>query len=113
MGTNYYYDEPEEKCPACSHVKSDSRIHIGKSSFGWPFLVRVYPEFGITTLDAWKKILPSAGRIYDEYERDVTIDELMRTITERDHPNGLQRNDSDHIYGRGEGTWDYLEGEFC
>lgn len=129
MGTNYYCDEEDVVCPTCNHAKNGYNKHIGKSSMGWCFSLHVYPEDGINFLDDWRKFLSTAGRIYDEYDTDYTVDELMSIITDRSHkgswteedlaensavagPNGLARHDSRCCVGHGKGTWDYIDGDF-
>jgi hypothetical protein len=139
MGTNYYlvYKEP---CPECNRPFEE--LHIGKSSSGWCFSLHVYPELGIHTLNDWEKKFKNAYRIYNEYDQTVTEDEIISTIVERSFPRsipdeydyfddeydyfnyeanyavkgprGLVRHKIDGIncIGHGEGTWDYIIGEF-
>lgn len=78
-------------------------------------------------------------RIVDEYGREISFDKMMRIITERTYksdivpfgyndwehfyrsnhaisgPNGLARSiiGSVHCVGHGDGTWDYIVGDFC
>ncbi len=124
MGTNYYLRK--DYCPHCERYE---QLHIGKSSAGWCFALHVYPEQMITTLTDWKKLLAANGsRIVDEYGHEVPGAELLRIITERSWagrpielgtqdvhgPHGLGRHaiDGRFCIGHGEGTWDYLVGEF-
>jgi hypothetical protein len=130
MGTNYYAYDPSEYCEYCGRT-GDPR-HIGKSSAGWCFSLRVYPDEGINTLDDWKGYLRDKI-IRDEYGRRVSLDEMLKCITERSRrreeliseeilsrnhaelgPNGLLRSRVDDRFciGHGEGTWDYIVGEF-
>ncbi len=109
MGTNFYMHE-EPPCPTC-HRSKEMR-HIGKSSAGWCFTLRVYPREGINTLEDWKKLW--AGKTFeDEYGDSVSEEQLLDRITNR-HA-GVQRHtiDGSHCIGHGEGTWDYMVGEFC
>lgn len=137
MGTNYY--AYENTCECCG--RGDHERHIGKSSAGWCFSLHVHPDEGINTLEDWKLFLASPGiTIRDEYGTNVTQEELFKCITERswnrdnaktpygyaswdafhriNHskpgPNGLLRHvvDGRHCIGNGEGTWDYIVGEF-
>lgn len=123
MGTNYYLKSP-----------GDLLLHIGKSSGGWCFSLRVYPILGINTLDDWKSIFCDQHvLIEDEYGRFLTPAEMVNwiegrswaypgTYTEAFHaqnhsepgPNGLLRHKVDgvHCVGHGEGTYDYLVGDF-
>jgi len=130
MGTNYYW-YPKPPCPHCGREYDE--IHIGKSSGGWCFSLHVIPEEGIDSLadwqDKWKGI---ESFIKDEYGQEVGKNQMTAIITERScgpskvdqqwyddncaepGPNGLARHRIDGRYciGHGEGTWDYLVGEF-
>lgn len=139
MGTNYYLHE-KAPCPTCGH--GDDPLHIGKSSGGWCFALHVIPEQGINTLDDWVARWSVEGvSIQNEYEEAVTPAEMLKIITERngrcdwsvslgryygswqefhirnqseEGPNGLLRHrvDGRHCIGQGEGTYDYITGEF-
>ncbi len=135
MGTNYYVKS--EICKTCG--KSDEDLHIGKSSGGWCFSLHVHPDLDINNLDDWKRYLNSnLVTIVDEYGDIVSFERLMSNITERkwgrkrgpygylnwpefhrdnhseDGPNGLLRHkiDNQHCIGHGNGTYDYMIGEF-
>lgn len=136
MGTNYYLHR--NTCPTCGH--SDEPIHIGKSSGGWCFSLHVIPEDGINTLNDWYKEISKDGIVKNEYDEIVTIDELRDIVQNRGRdekweskpagysswqkfhsenyseqgPNGLLRHkiDGSHCIGHGEGTWDFIIGEF-
>jgi hypothetical protein len=123
MGTNFYIKDQD-----------GMGLHIGKSSAGWCFSLHVYPEHGINSLDEWKSLFCDPyALIQDEYGRFVTPAEMLDWITNRswdgaaqhpqiiydqNHaergPNGLMRSKVDgvHCVGHGEGTWDYIVGEF-
>lgn len=129
MGTNYYIwvDTPDG---------GSEKIHIGKSSMGWVFSLRIYEEKRILSLYDWIPLfLNSENVIRDEYGQQIKATEMLRTITvrgrdeapkwttaeyERYHaqpgPNNLVRHRQDSEYGRttthGEGTWDYMDYEF-
>jgi hypothetical protein len=131
MGTNYYiYTTAEDE------TKDPERLHIGKSSSGWVFSMRIYPERGINTLYDWLPIiLDSSNIIRNEYGSRITTDDLLHNITVRSRndpvnwseaefytnhaepgPNNLVRHRQMTEYGRtvthGEGTWDYMDYEF-
>lgn len=114
MGTNYYVKS--EVCEYCN--RSDEDLHIGKSSAGWCFSLRVYPDMNIHNLDDWKQYLNSIDNVVeDEYGDIVSFDKLMSTITERSwkgSPDNLLRHDIDdrHCIGHGNGTYDYMIGDF-
>jgi hypothetical protein len=84
MGTNYYV-EPPPCCPTCGH-RADI-VHIGKSSMGWRFTFRGYPEQGLTSAKAWFAYL-EGKRINDEYDRPVTLDEF-KALVERKKSDGV------------------------
>jgi hypothetical protein len=139
MGTNYYWHN-NPPCPTCGHAEEPK--HIGKSSAGWCFSLRIYPEDGINSLDDWKRLFESGGVIRDEYRADIPLAEMLETITERGRdprnqdivpwgysswdefhrtnysmpgPKGLLRHRIDGMgtcVRHGEGTWDYCVGEF-
>jgi hypothetical protein len=135
MGTNYYiWVKPGMTVPNAGECEL---LHIGKSSMGWVFSLRVYPERGINTLYDWLPIiLNSNNAIRDEYLRHITAHEMLETITcrsrdvspdwtpkewEMNHaepgPNNLVRGrivkEFDPGRTHGEGTWDYCNYEFC
>lgn len=127
MGTNYYLHY--NACPTCK--RGDER-HIGKSSAGWCFSLRVYPEDGISTLDDWKReFARSDTAIRTEYDTHIAPGVMVDHIVNREWPHprdpkffvenhavpgpaGLARHkiDGSHCVGHGEGTWDYFKGEF-
>ena len=141
MGTNYYARKPPEICECCGHEESFEK-HIGKSSMGWCFSLHVYPEEGIRTLEDWFAILGQEGYyIENEYGEIIPPEHFKQTVTERasqhdwskfdvggwykDEAHFHERNHSergpnyllrhkigDHCIGHGEGTWDYIVGEF-
>lgn len=126
MGTNFYLHE--NICQVCGRF---NERHIGKSSYGWCFGLHIYPDERINSLEDWKLLFDS-GEIYDEYGRRVSKDEMIDIITNRSHPdsnendewyaqnhaergpNNLARSKIDGVLcvGHGEGTWDYLVGDF-
>lgn len=85
MGTNYYITTGRKikccECPNCNGTK-DEILHVGKSSGGWCFALRVYPELGINTLKDWDILLKN-GQIKDEYGKDVSYTKMISEITER------------------------------
>lgn len=132
MGTNYYWT-PNYK-PPCAHCgrafEQEKQIHIGKSSGGWCFSLHVTDY--INDLVDWREIW-KAGTIFDEYDREISVEKMLEIITEREWasndrltpqwlhenhaevgPNGLARHkvDGKHCIAQGHGTWDLLPGEF-
>jgi hypothetical protein len=133
MGTNYYW---YERGP-CEHCGRDFEgKHIGKSSMGWCFALYVGEYEGPKNLDQWKERFHQPGSmIKNEYGDTVSPLDMLDTITNRESkpamgyewtaqeyaqnhaelgPNGLARSliSEGHCIGHGEGTWDYIVGEF-
>lgn len=127
MGTNYYLHTE-----ACSHCgRSDPPRHIGKSSAGWCFALRIYPDDGINGWAQWESLihLPNA-KILDEYGRTIPPEEMVKKITKREWsgramtaaearrtggepgPNNLLRHCDRVSRAHEGGTWDLVEGEF-
>lgn len=125
MGTNYYLVPPIELRPFVD------RLHLGKSSVGWCFSLRVYPRRGINDLSDWRSAM-SLGSIVDEYGEARSRDAMLAIIHReqcalrdpspewlaKNHalrgPMGLARHPIDHVHcvGHGEGPWDYIVGDF-
>ena len=132
MGTNYYWYE-KEPCECCGREFGDG-LHIGKSSAGWYFSLHIYPEDNINSLVDWAaRFLQKGSHIVNEYNETITADKMIDIITERsclplkkrsaewyreNHAhagfNGLVAHDVDgrHCVGNGDGTWDYIVGDF-
>lgn len=72
MSTNYYVEFNGEK------------LHVGKSSVGWHFAVRVYPDKQINNLNDWLELLVDIRHsLTDEYDQQVSFTDLVMTITDR------------------------------
>lgn len=131
MGTNYYYHDK----PDCEHCgRPHEPLHIGKSSRGWCFSLRVHPEHGINELSDWLPLWAKKGtHIRDEYGEIVLSDEMERIITDRERPKTSEFWDEEtyrrnfaepgpenlvrHSIGNGcvkhgAGTWDCIDREF-
>ena len=136
MGTNYYVtsDPPCECCGRGGELK-----HIGKSSAGWCFSLHVEPDNGINTLDDWQEFW-EGKQITNEYGEKIPPEKMLSIITKRGRepkwdkppmmygsweefhymnhseqgPAGLLRHrvDGRHCVGHGEGTYDFITGEF-
>lgn len=147
MGTNYFWTRRENCCEHCNRADEET-LHIGKSSAGWHFSLRVYPDEGINTLEDWKaRFAEPNSVIKDEYGEVQSVAEMIATITERGRDKTLEeclvangymfynsvqemltKNSAvrgkknlmahdpntryKHCIGHGEGTWDYIIGEF-
>jgi hypothetical protein len=130
MGTNYYYFQE----PKCEHCGRDfESLYIGISSNGWCFLLHVDSDLGINTLDDWRtKFKVKGSYIKNEYNEIISKSEIIKIITERfmqasilRKPDWLERNYAEPgpnnlvrskigrgCVGHGEGTWDYIIGDF-
>jgi len=127
MGTNYYLKTAP--CECCGLYDERNTMHIGKSSYGWCFSLHVGkwlndlkdgPE--AHNLEDWQALWNRDGWvIVDEERRTVTPQEMLSIITERSGEHGycrdgseLRRHDFDgkHCLGHGDGTYDYIAGEF-
>ena len=123
-------------------IPNEKKIHIGKASAGWTFALRIHPNSDITSLNDWIKVMGENPIIHNEYDERVTKEFMLRQITERGNPiapgfatretpagytswiqfharnhsvegpHGLLRRREDDETTHGEGTWDYVLGEF-
>lgn len=86
MGTNYYH-----RTNICPHCNRYDEHHIGKSSAGWTFSFRGYHDYDeleIKSYAEWLSILESGGVIYNEYGKEVTLDDFKALIeAKRNAPN--------------------------
>ena len=133
MGTNYYLHL--NPCPCCG--REDEAWHIGKSSGGWCFALHIFGN--IETLEDWKKAFYNPEtKIVNEYDEEISPEEMLKIITKRSWPNrsvpfdfdsweefhrvnhsepgpnGLLRHKigDGRCVGHGLGTYDYIQGDF-
>lgn len=115
MGTNFYLRDT----PACTHCSRgpDRGRHIGKSSGGWVFTLRIYPDAvpPIRDLADWIPLFDLG--VVNEYGEDISAVEMLRTITERAawcaQGRALKRHAlDDFCIAHGQGTYDLCVGEF-
>lgn len=127
MGTNFYLEQGDNE-----------PLHIGKSSMGWCFSLRIYPDDGILDLADWQERWKT-GTITNEYGNTLTPDEMTDIITNRESvdwgeprkiphgytswaqlhrenesregPRGLLRS-THRVHHYGAGTWDCFDYEF-
>lgn len=86
MGTNYYVDAD----PTCNNPAHTTQLHIGKSSWGWEFGFRAYPDLSLASWAQWRVFLQ--GRtIVDEYDETVTYAEFVAIVEDRRVPEGRDR----------------------
>lgn len=104
MSTNYYLRE-SKPCPTCGH--SNKPRHIGKSSVGWVFTLRIYPEEGINTYEDWYDRWTRQGvTIIDGYGRVTPLIDMVQTVTGR---IGKMKSNTPLSEGQ---TYEYLAVEF-
>ena len=104
MGTNYYCRY--NYCPECG---SSEELHIGKSSAGWPFQLRIHPDKGISNIGDWLAFLAKDGVvIFNEYGDCVGLKKFLRVIADRKRGDKVQPGATPSQ----EGPWDYNNHEF-
>jgi hypothetical protein len=114
MGTNYYLHQKPD-CECCG--RAFEPLHIGKSAPGWCFFLHVTPEGRINNLDDWRALWAAPGAyVRNEYGERVELEDLEKIITQRQWKGEFPKRqyiDGRHCVGHGEGTWDYVAGEFA
>lgn len=132
MSTNFYLSPPQ--CPCCGHQAAS--IHLGKSSVGWTFGLHVRPEENINN---WQDIInlikekqADYWSIRDEYGESYSFAQFVDVVCNRTTPrkipkdsewlvmnyaqpgpnNLIRRQLGKYCIGHGDGTYDYLVGEF-
>ena len=105
MSTNYYvhYDT----CEHCDYRRD--RLHIGKSSAGWCFRLRIHTRLGIYGLNDWVSYW-QGKTIVNEYGHTVTSQTMYNLIAGRSHP--LMSHPDGDIIKKGELTYDICDYEF-
>lgn len=115
MGTNYYLVSKEKTyhCEKCGY--SPDRRHIGKSSGGWAFMLRVYPEIDIHDINDWDRLFADT-RFYieNEYGDIISAGLMLNIITDRpkESRHSNPREWPEGFVRRGAGTWDVFELDF-
>ena len=109
MGTNYYARLPACDHP-CDHCAKAIEVHLGKSSGGWRFLHRAYPEdyerpagldFPVTDRASWLKLL-ELGPILSECGEEIDRAEFLQVIEDK---QGGIRHDASDPRARAAGFW--------
>jgi len=102
MGTNYYLKT--DHCDSCDRYETR---HIGKASFGWPFMFHGYrneeEKPTIISFHEWQ-IAFKDGLIENEYGEPITVDKFKEVIESR------RQETADH------GSYDWRDREgnyFC
>lgn len=68
MSTNYY-----------AHT-GDEVLHIGKSSAGWAFALRIYGADGPDNIEEWTLAIDRADKIVDEYGNEIDAGLMLKRI---------------------------------
>lgn len=118
MGTNYYYYK-RPPCTECGRPFNESRIHIGKNSYGWRFALHIYPEDPEKpqSLDDWKVLFNvENSEIRNEYGKLIPKARLLTLIENKETPSSmdeLRYHGIDRFcIGHGSGTYDLVIGDF-
>ena len=100
MGTNYY-----GRYMLCEHCKRYDEFHIGKYSYGWKFGFEAHPKLGINSFKELNEFVKKNNVvIYDEYEDNITWEELCKTIKQTMKAKGDHANEYPaHSYHDAEG----------
>jgi hypothetical protein len=96
MGTNYYVEDD----PTCNNPAHTLTLHIGKSSAGWVFGFRAYPEKGLISWAAWQAFLLRPGGeprvIVDEYGREQKFEEFRDFVEAKQRSEGRPPDKSNY-----------------
>ena len=120
MGTNYYVHY--NICECCER---HDVMHVGKSSYGWAFALRVAtPEIMAKewekeeqkdlpkNFEEWCELFKREDiEIWDEYSREITAEKMIDIITNRKNIKHCDP-DGSHCLSNGKGTWDHMVGEY-
>ena len=99
MGTNYYLREN-----LCEHCGRYETLHIGRSSAGWTFGFRGYPEGeGPRSAKEWRETMKK-GTIVDEYDREVTQDWFWMLVEGKKQWNGRDAMNQARMAAHGPGN---------
>lgn len=118
MGTNYYIDTPPSCGGKCDRHCHGEEVHLGKSSMGWSFTFKGYPDpenapeavtWPVTDYESWLKLL-DLGPVRDEYHAPVSRDELLTKIQQK---RGGRHHDPHAGAFRDADGNDFTSWEFC
>ena len=139
MGTNYYLKKAPDLFGILKSEQAET-LHIGKSSGGWVFSLRVHPEHGINSLRDWYRLFRKRrNQITNEYDEVISCQDMLDVIMKRSWhgrsdtfpnkwydseeqflrqnqavlgPNNLLRHRENSYTKHGPGTWDLIDQEF-
>ena len=121
MGTNYYLRT--DVCPHCNRERE--RVHVGKSSFGWPFLFRGYREWPpdgvphpITSASEWVQFIAQSiaegAQLVDEYGGRQDVAQFWDMVEAKRGETRGPDNDRSYCHGERKSEWFDAEGyRFC
>ena len=136
MGINYYFHmEMPPPCECCGRPYEKLYYHIGKSSAGWYFALHIDPSKNLNSFTDWVAFLSSAeGVIKNEYRDEISLKQMLSIITNRrGYKKPFSKNaewyninnaepaeynlvrariDGQFCVGHGDGTFDYMQGDF-
>ena len=140
MGTNYYVTDKSDGCWFCG--RGIKEVHLGKSSASWCFTLHVYPsrdihnwedmkdyikdkkitnEYGdsitlsefIDTVENRKRPSSLLKKNFSRSTYYTSLGEFLEANNAELGPNNLLRHRiGDFCIGHGEGTYDYVVGDF-
>lgn len=93
MGTNFYI-RTQPSCPTCK--RPYEKIHLGKSSMGWPFLLQWNGGEFYTNWEEMKEWL-KGKKIKNEYDEKVSRKQFIQWVESRKDTEEPQQVD----YGEG------------
>lgn len=109
MGTNYYVHQARCACP-CAHCSQKTNIHLGKSSAGWRFLHWANDSWPRDEApEKWMELVKS-GPIRDEYDRPISMEELLSIIA---NSSSGKAHPTNRPFSFRCGKLDFSRGEFC
>jgi len=108
MGTNYY--AIRDVCPTCKHVAT--RLHVGKSSVGWKFCFHAIDYLELKSYRQWMDYISECGAIFDEYDRELTLDEFKELVESKQCDLDNTKAYVDTRYYNDQEGYNFLDCEF-
>lgn len=96
MATNHYLRfDIETECACCGNVRKEpNELHMGKSSYGWRYLMRGHTKKDIHSLEEWIDFMKKVGgSIYDEYGCERSLEDWLGTVFIRHGVPNLHEGD--------------------
>ena len=103
MGTNYYLCT--NYCDSCERF---DKQHLGKQSFGWPFM---FSDWAF--VEDWKVLAKEeSNSIIDEYGTYIGYEDFWKMAEEnKDKKLHIDLGDEKHFFQDKDGYW-YMKGKF-